>query len=140
MEPQRYNSAHPLSISHHFNSSEGEVNDEPSMMIPDMTISVQELYKRHRLGTLPAELVRSVLYDDCDDFDSVLAEHSEGYDLVDAQRELDKLRQKFEAMHNISSVRDVSHRETSDKDETPDASPSESNSVADESSGAAHTT
>lgn len=52
------------------------------------------------MGTLPVELVRNVLYDECDDFDSVLAENLQGYDLVDKERELQKLRQKFEAMHS----------------------------------------
>lgn len=70
------------------------------MTIPDMTLSVRDIYNRYRLGTLPAEFVHDVLYDESDDFDSVLAEHLENYDLVDADRELAKLRQKFELMRS----------------------------------------
>lgn len=72
------------------------------MTIPDMCISVKELYQRYRLGTLPAEFVRSVLYDECDDFDSVLGNYLPQYDLVDCDQELSKLRQKFELMHATS--------------------------------------
>lgn len=90
-----------------------EENSEMSMTIPDMCLSADELYKRYRLGTLPADLVRQVLYDESDDFDSVLAEYLPAFDLVDVDRELVKLRQKFEIMHNIKpySSRDVSPSE-----------------------------
>lgn len=72
------------------------------MTIPDMCLSVKDLYNRYRLGTLPAEFVRSVLYDECDDFDSVLANYLPEYDLVDCSNELAKLRQKFDIMHAAS--------------------------------------
>lgn len=90
-----------------------EENNEMSMTIPDMCLSADELYKRYRLGTLPADLVRQVLYDESDDFDSVLAEYLPAFDLVDVDRELVKLRQKFEVMHNINTnaSRDVSPSE-----------------------------
>lgn len=78
-----------------------EINRNPSTAIPDMTMSIQEILRQSRIGTLPAELVRSVLYDESDDFDSVLAENVESYDLVDKERELSKLRQKFYSMRNI---------------------------------------
>lgn len=78
-----------------------EINRNPSTAIPDMTMSIQEILRQSRIGTLPAELVRSVLYDESDDFDSVLAENVESYDLVDKERELSKLRQKFYSMRNM---------------------------------------
>lgn len=81
----------------------GEENTDKSMTFPDMSLSLKQLVAQYRMGTLPLELVRDVLYDDCDDFDSVLAEYAPAYDLVDKQRELSKLRQKFEAMHNVPS-------------------------------------
>lgn len=78
----------------------GEVNSLPSRTFPDMSVSLRELVERYRMGTLPVDFVRSVLYDESDDFDSVLADNLAEYDLVDKQRELDKLRQKFEAMRS----------------------------------------
>lgn len=75
-----------------------EINLAPSNTVPDMSMSIEEIYRRSRTGTLPAEFVRQVLYDDDDDFDSVVSEYLPGYDLVDAQNEMIKLRQKFEAM------------------------------------------
>lgn len=81
-----------------------EINDEPSLTIPDMTMSAKELYNRYRLGTLPADFVRSVLYDESDDFDSVVAEYLPEFDLVDVDRELSKLRDKFNVMHGISNA------------------------------------
>lgn len=92
---------HPLSLYHITGSR--EVNTKPSMCIPDMCLTVRDLYQRFRLGTLPVDLVRNVLYDECDDFDSVLANHAEGYDLVEVDAELQKLRQKFELMHRASN-------------------------------------
>ncbi|UPW41384.1 hypothetical protein [Dipodfec virus UA06Rod_19] len=81
----------------------GEVNNEPSMTIPDMTYSISEILRLHSIGTLPAGLVRDVLYDESDDFDSVLAEYLPAYDLVDKDRELLLLRKKFEAMRSIKT-------------------------------------
>lgn len=86
-------------LKNHGEPYRGEVNSEASMTIPDMSMSLNEIIRKHRLGVLPAQLVRDVLYDECDDFDSVLAEYKEGYDLVDKQAELQKLRQKFNLMH-----------------------------------------
>lgn len=82
-----------------------EVNNEPSRTIPDMSRSLSQIVREHRIGVLPASLVRNVLYDESDDFDSVLAEYSQGFDLVDKQRELLKLRQKFYAMRQMPDPR-----------------------------------
>lgn len=91
-------STNPLSI--YYPTGSAEINELPSMTIPDMSLTVKDLYQRYRLGTLPAEFVRSVLYDECDDFDSVVANYLPEYDLVDAHAELAKLRQKFELMRS----------------------------------------
>lgn len=107
------------------NRNRGEVNSEPSMTIPDMSMSLSEIIRKHRLGTLPAQLVRDVLYDECDDFDSVLAEYAPGYDLVDKERELLKLRQKFELMHAPCSIskRNDSENEVTKNEPASDAKP-----------------
>lgn len=80
-----------------------EENTLPSLTIPDMALSVSEIQKRFLLGTLPTDLVRSVLYNESDDFDEALDSCIDGYDLVDKQRELARLRIKFEALRNRPS-------------------------------------
>lgn len=95
-----------------------EVNNDMSMTIPDMSYSLAELIRKARIGTLPADLVRNVLYDESDDFDSVLAENIAGYDLVDKDRELEKLRAKFEAMHKASGSGRSGLRSTAARDDS----------------------
>lgn len=111
-------SKHPFAICNY--TKELEFNDEPSMTIPDLTLTIKDLYNRYRLGTLPPEFVRAVLYDESDDFDSIVSEQLENFDLVDADRELAKLRQKFDMMRghiqsNISDVQSSSREESNDK-------------------------
>lgn len=117
-------SEHPFAICNY--TRESEFNTAPSMTIPDLTLSVRDIYNRFRLGTLPAELVHDVLYDESDDFDSVLAEHIEHYDLVDADRELAKLRQKFELMRNKVSSERPQNANTSSQNEDAGESSNES--------------
>lgn len=111
-------SKHPFAICNY--TKELELNDEPSMTIPDLTLTIKDLYNRYRLGTLPAEFVRAVLYDESDDFDSIVSEQLENFDLVDADRELAKLRQKFDLMRghihsNTSDVQASTRAEVNDK-------------------------
>lgn len=82
---------------------QSEVNTLPSRTLPDMSLSLKEIINRYRLGTLPVDFVRSVLYDESDDWDSVIANNLAEYDLVDKQAELNKLRQKFDAMRSRSN-------------------------------------
>lgn len=80
--------------------SQGEVNTLPDMFVPDMSTSLRDLIRLYSIGSLPAEVVRTALYSDSDDFDDVLANDLAEYDLVDKERELGKLRQKFEQMRS----------------------------------------
>lgn len=80
--------------------SQGEVNTLPDMFVPDMSTSLRDLIRLYSIGSLPAEVVRTALYSDSDDFDDVLANDLAEYDLVDKERELSKLRQKFEQMRS----------------------------------------
>ncbi|WGL31456.1 hypothetical protein [Dipodfec virus UOA04_Rod_1074] len=96
-----------------------EFNDSPSMTVPDMALSVREIQKRFLLGTLPADLVRDVLYNESDSFDEALDSCIDCYDLVDKQRELQRLRIKFEALRNRSSP--VEDPSDSDSPSSPDS-------------------
>ncbi|UPW41833.1 hypothetical protein [Peromfec virus RodF5_15] len=101
-----------------------EENTLPSMTIPDMALSVSEIQRRFLLGTLPTDLVRDVLYNESDDFDEALDSCIDGYDLVDKQRELLRLRIKFEALRNknvaASTPPASEDNVTSVQDDSPD--------------------
>lgn len=78
------------------NSIQGEVNEKPSLTIPDMSMSISEMIQKLRIGTLPADFVREVLYSDSNDFDEVVDELVDSYDISDKVEELKRLRAKFE--------------------------------------------
>lgn len=79
----------------------GEVNDSKDLTIPDMSMSISEMIQKLRIGTLPAEFVREVLYSDSDDFDEITDELVASYDLSDKFNELKRLRAKFERIREM---------------------------------------
>lgn len=61
--------------------------------VPSMSYSLRDLVKRFSVGTLPTEVIRSVMYTDNPDFDSWLESEDLDFDIIDARSELSKLRE-----------------------------------------------
>lgn len=97
---------------------DGESNDLPSLTIPDMSMSIHEMIAKLRIGTLPAEFVRDVLYSNSDDFDEVTDELVAAYDLHDKHEELKRLRLKFERMRELRTEAAEASKSPSDDDST----------------------
>lgn len=96
----------------------GEDNQSPSLTIPDMSMSIQEMIAKLRIGTLPADFVREVLYSDSDDFDEVTDELVAAYDISDKFEELKRLRLKFERMRELRKKAAEASKSPSDGDST----------------------
>lgn len=108
----------------------GEDNQSPSLTIPDMSMSIQEMIAKLRIGTLPADFVRDVLYSDSDDFDEVTDELVAAYDISDKHEELKRLRLKFERMRELRKKAAEASQSLSDgvsisKGDNPSPQPSE---------------
>lgn len=80
---------------------QAEVNESKDLTIPDMSMSISDMIQKLRIGTLPAEFVREVLYSDSDDFDEITDELVASYDLSDKFNELKRLRAKFERIREM---------------------------------------
>lgn len=76
-----------------FTEVDSEKNSGISMAVPDLSYSVQDLVKNFSVGNLPSDVVRRVLYSDNPDFDDFVASELGDFDLVDAHREINKLRE-----------------------------------------------
>lgn len=87
--------------NHDVAAHQGEVNDSKDMTIPDMSMTISEMIQKLRIGTLPAEFVREVLYSDSDDFDEITDELVASYDISDKFNELKRLRIKFDRIREM---------------------------------------
>lgn len=75
--------------------------DTVSVTVPDMSYTVRDLLERFTTGTVPGDVVRSVMYTDNPDFDDFVATELGDFDLTDCQREINKLRE----LHSIRMER-----------------------------------
>lgn len=75
--------------------------DPVSVTVPDMSYTVRDLLERFTTGTVPGDIVRSVMYTDNPDFDDFVATELGDFDLTDCQREINKLRE----LHSIRMER-----------------------------------
>lgn len=102
-----------------------------SMAMPDLSLSCKDLLQRYTLGTLPAEVVRTVVYSDNPDFDDIMANELPDFDLADYSAEVAKLRSLHERRQEerarvASEAAAAAHNAASAGVETPPAaSPAE---------------
>lgn len=67
--------------------------DSISMTIPEMSYTVKDLVQKFTLGTIPADIVRNVLYTENPDFDDFIETEYGDFDLTDYAMEMNKLRE-----------------------------------------------
>lgn len=85
-----------------YDDSRYTYNPDPvSVTVPDLSYSIRDLLERFTTGTVPAEIVRSVMYTDNPDFDDFIETEYGDFDLTDCKRELEKLRE----LHSIRMER-----------------------------------
>lgn len=64
----------------------GEINKEPSLTVPNQSLSVRDILQRYTMGTMIPEMSRSVYYDGLEDFDQSDETLKPDFDLSDATR------------------------------------------------------
>lgn len=75
--------------------------DPISVTVPDMSYDIRDLLERFTTGSIDPDIVRAVMYTDNPDFDDFLDTELGDFDLVDCDREINKLRE----LHSIRMER-----------------------------------
>lgn len=64
----------------------GEINKEPSLTVPNQSLSVRDILQRYTMGAMIPEVSHSVYYDGEEDFDAVDPRLDRDFDLSDISR------------------------------------------------------
>ncbi|MEM3318498.1 MAG: hypothetical protein QXT80_03010 [Thermoplasmatales archaeon] len=91
-----------------FNSvpDSGEINDEVSLTVPDMSYTVRELLEKFTSGVMPA-VERNPLYEDDPDFDNIDPSRLGDFDLVDLLEMQEEYQTRIENVNAAIAAKDA---------------------------------
>lgn len=113
-----------IQFIHHYNYklTSGEVNNEPSLTVPDQAESIESIMYKAQHGLLADRVVTH--FDDTDDFDYEDIRYSPDFDLSDMDeiREKSKRYQQYQSQKNKNHDSDskLSSKESNDQEEVHD--------------------
>jgi hypothetical protein len=92
-----------------YKSPEGEINNEPSLTIPDETMSIREILSRYSRGL---SVDQKVPYFDEEDYHPDLSK----MDLADREDYIEKVKQELKDLHEKLKTEDTNAEEVTQKE------------------------